>query len=194
MWDRVSVVTKPAADIITVADLKARLRIDGTAEDALLASLLAGAVARIDGPQGLGVAMMEQTWRLTLDCFPATIRLPGAPIKSVSTITYMDTDGVEQTLDAADYRADFGREPVRVEPAYGSAWPATRDVVGAVKIDYLLGEANAAEVPQDLIDAACLLVGHRYAHREGVLVGDSASELPLAVEWILNQHRRGAVA
>lgn len=192
MWDRVKVVTKPAGDVLTLAELKTWLRVDVTTDDDLLARLLKGAAARIDGPDGIGYAMLSQTWRLTLDAFPHTIQLPGAPVKSVTSITYIDSDGTEQTLAAEDYRVDVGTDPARIEPAYGKSWPSTRHVIGAVKVDYVLGEADAADVPADLIDAVCLLVGHRYEHREAA--GENMSELPLGVEWLLKDYRRGAVA
>lgn len=194
MWDRVKVIAKPTGDIISLAALKLRLRIDGDDEDDLLMSYLRGAVARIDGPDGIGYAMLEQTWRLTLDAFPHTITLPGAPIKRVAKISYLDASGVEQVLDAADYRVVVDMEPARVMPATGKFWPATLHAVGAVKIDYVLGEADAAAVPADLVDAVCLLVGHRYENREAVSVGNTVTEFPLGVEWLLKDYRRGAVA
>ncbi|NGO51618.1 head-tail connector protein [Allomesorhizobium camelthorni] len=193
MWTGVSVVTRPTGELITLARLKARLRIDHNDDDGLLADLIKGAIARVDGPSGIGCALMEQTWRKSMDCFPCVIILPGAPIKSIAAITYVDAEGATQTLDSADYRFDLDSEPVRIAPAYGTAWPSTRHVIGAVKIDYRLGETEAANVEQDLIDAVCLIVAHRYENREAV-VAESAHELPLGVEWILNEHARGHVA
>lgn len=192
-WRGVSVKTKPTGELITLASLKQRLRIDFDDDDALLGNLLKGAIARVDGPNGIGVALMEQTWRKSLDHFPAAILLPGAPIKNVTSISYIDSDGAAQTMDAADYRVDILAEPVRIEPAFGKSWPAARHVVGAVTVEYLLGETDVANVPEDLIDAVCLLVGHRYEHREAVAMGDMAS-IPLGFETIVNEHRRGSVA
>lgn len=193
MWSGVSVSAKPSGELITVAKLKSRLRIDVADDDDLLSDLLEGAIARIDGPNGIGVAMIKQTWRKSMDCFPCTILLPGAPVKAIASIKYIDVDGVEQTVVPADYRADFDSEPVRVEPSFGKSWPATRDVIGAVKVEYELGEDNAADVHRDLIDAVCLIVGHRYANREAASESQSHA-IPLGVEWILDQHRRGVVA
>ncbi|UUP19510.1 head-tail connector protein [Nitratireductor thuwali] len=193
MWHGVSVTGKPNGSPITVADLKARLRIDHDDDDVLLASMLKGAVNRIDGPSGIGYALMEQTWRKSMDCFPYCILLPGAPIKSITSISYVDVDGASQTVDPADYRADFDSEPVRIEPAYRKAWPSTRHVIGAVKVEYVLGETDAADVPPDLIDAVCLLVGHRYEFREAIAEG-SISEIPLGFKAITDEYRRGTVA
>ncbi|EHK56824.1 head-tail connector protein [Allomesorhizobium alhagi] len=193
MWTGISVIIRPTGELITLARLKARLRIDHSDDDDLLAELLKGAVARVEGPSGIGYALMEQTWRKSMDCFPCVIILPGAPIKSVTAITYVDTDGATQTLDSADYRIDVDSEPARIVPAYGTAWPSARHVIGAVKIDYRLGETDAANVEQDLIDAVCLIVAHRYENREAVL-NETAHELPLGVQWILDEHVRGHVA
>lgn len=194
MWEGVSVAAKPAALLpITVARLKTRLRIDDTAEDAEITAWLNGAISMIDGPNGIGYAMMTQSWQKSMDCFPSTIVLPGAPIKSVTSITYIDTAGTEQTLDSADYRVDLTREPVRITPAYGTAWPSTRDVTGAVVVEYVVGEADSADVPADLVDAVTLIAGHRFRNREAV-ANSSLKELPLGVQNILDRHRRSWVA
>lgn len=193
-WTGVSVKTRPAEQPVTIEDVKARLRVDFDDDDQVIAKLIAGAVARIDGPDGIGVAMMQQTWRKSMDCFPCTIRLPGWPVKDVTSITYVDQDGTTQTLAPAAYRVDYDSEPVRIEPAYGTSWPVTRAVAGAVKVEYQLGEASADNVPADLIDAVCMLVAHRYENREAVLVGVAAQLLPMGVEHILAQYSRAHVA
>lgn len=195
MWHGVSVKTKPTGELITLEKLKQRVRVEAdiVEDDDLLKDLLKGAIARVDGPAGIGFAMLEQTWIKAMHHFPATILLPGAPIKSVSSITYVDGDGAEQTMNEADYRVDIAVEPARIEPAFGTSWPTARSVAGAVKVEYVLGETAAAEVPPDLIDAVCLLVGHRYKHREAVANGDMAS-IPLGFEAIVNEYRRGSVA
>lgn len=190
IWTGVSVAMKPTGELITLAKLKARLRIDHPDDDALLTDLLAGAVALIDGPNGIGYAMMRQTWRLSLDRFPSGIVLPGAPVKSVVSIKYLDADGAEQTLAEESYRVDADREPARVEPAYGLAWPATRNVSGAVKVDYLVGEESAADVSPALIDAVCMIVAHRYENREAVAMDKQAVELPLGATSILREFMR----
>lgn len=194
MWHGVSVVTRPVAEPIQLADLKARLPVDFADDDTMIESLLAAAIRRIDGPNGAGIAMMKQTWRLSLDSFPCrTIRLPGWPIKSVVAIRYIDNAGAQQTLPATDCRVDLGCEPARIEPAYQKSWPSTRAVIGAIEIDYELGEENAAEVPADLIEAISLIVGHWYENREAASDA-SVSAIPFGAEWILGEYRRAHVA
>ncbi|PRD42172.1 hypothetical protein C5748_17045 [Phyllobacterium phragmitis] len=192
MWQGVSVIAKPTAELLTLEQIKARVRIDAPDDDNLLPALVLGAIARIDGPSGVGYAMLPQTWRKSMDCFPCRIILPGAPIKGIKSISYIDADGFSQTLPATDYHADLDSEPVRVEPAYSKSWPSTRGVIGAVKVDYELG-TEVADVPPDLVDVVCLIVAHRFKNRDAVIEG-TVSDLPFGVEYILQEYRRAHVA
>lgn len=56
-------VTPPTADLASLADMKAYLRVDHDDEDALIGDLTAAAVAYLDGWGGvLGRCIMPQTW------------------------------------------------------------------------------------------------------------------------------------
>lgn len=191
MWRRVKVKTKPTALPISIPALKARMRVDFSDEDTVIAGYLSGAIASIDGPSGIGYAMMEQTWELAVDRFVRVIALPGAPVKSITSIKYYDKDNTFQTLDPAEYTLFVGGDVAIVEPV--NSWPSTHNRVGAVVIEYVLGESDAANVPASLIDAIALLVAHRYEFRQPVVFG-STSELPYGTESLISDYRRLAVA
>lgn len=193
MWGGVTVVQKPEQKPVSIPQLKQWLWIEHADDDALLGPMLDGAIAKIDGPSGIGYAMMRQTWRKSMDAFPPCILLPGAPVKGIATVRYLDSAGVEQSLPDTAYRLDEDAEPARLVPAPGMTWPATLRTIGAVKVDYLLGEEAAADVQPDLIDAICLIVGHRYKHREAAS-DQKAETLPFGVDWILAAHSRGGIA
>ncbi|WP_114286019.1 head-tail connector protein [Candidatus Halocynthiibacter alkanivorans] len=197
MWSGVQVTTPPApASLpIEIDVMKLRLRCDEDEENAVITDMIRQAVDRIDGPDGIGVAMMTQTWTRTLDAFSAEIRLPGSPIQSVSEIRYMDSAGDWQTLASATYRLCKSTHPWIVVPAPGAHFPTTLRGRAVVEIDYVLGNALAADVPADLVAAVTLLVGHYFENREAVVTGTTATELPMGVERILARHARiGAVA
>lgn len=197
-WASVRVTTPPAARAVTVADLRARLRIDGddgdADEDALLADLIRTAEAQVDGPDGLGIALMAQTWTLTLDAFPAEIVLPGWPVTAVAAVRYLDTDGVEQTLDPATYRLVGGADPVRLVLQPSKRWPSVLAGRGVVMVDYTLGQADVADLDPGLVTALCLMAGHWYENREAVVIGQAATELPLGARAILARFSRVAVS
>ena len=130
-------------------------------------------------------ALTEQGWRLSLDAFPAVIKLPRSPVIAVSAITYLDSNGTTQTLAASAYRVDSDAEPARIEPAYGSTWPATLPVNGAVKIAYTSGHATGRPAPEQAASAIKLYIGHWYENREAVVTGTISTELDQAVEALI---------
>lgn len=193
MWSRVQVKTAGALPL-AAADLRARLRIDDTGEDDLLEAFLAAAAAEIEGPDGQGVALMRQTWTLTLDGWSGYIPLPGWPVQSVEAIRYLDTTGAEQSLadPAAAFRLVTDVYPARLERRQGVSLPAVLPGPATVRIDYALGRATAAEVDAGLVTALALLAGHYHENREGSATVQ-VHEIPMGVQHILARYRRGVV-
>lgn len=70
--------------------------------------MIAAVTAEIDGPDGwLGRALGPQTLELSLPCWTYDfLPLPFPPLIEVTGLTYLDVDGVEQTLDTADWSND----------------------------------------------------------------------------------------
>lgn len=183
MFDRLTLVTAASSEPVSVTEAKTRLRIDGTDDDTDLGLMIKDAVARIDGPNGVGICMEQQTWEMSLDCFPEIIYLPLSPVASITSITYIDGNGAEQTLADTEYKIDTPTR--RLVPAYGKSWPSTRYEISAVKIRFVVGYDD---VPDDLKQAIFLMVGHSYAHREAVGAKEM-SAIPEGVKSILDRYR-----
>lgn len=147
----------PAADIVSLDDMKAHLRYEDTDQDTLIQSLIDAAIGMIDPAAGgsLGRALRPQTWELQLRAFPCkacypkqTIELPYPPLISVTSFKYDDMAGVEQTLVE---NTDFfvfgkgGRGKQYIEPAYGTRWPISRCSNESVRVRFQSGYA----VPED---------------------------------------------
>lgn len=193
MWGRVSVVTRGACPV-SALDLRQHLRIDDAAEDLTLSENLAAALALIDGPEGLGVACLTQTWRLTLDKWSDEIKLPGWPVTGLSAITYLDGDATWQSLDhAAAFHVLPAGQDTTLARKSGFALPALASLPGAVRIDYTLGHASAAAIDPSLLTALKLLAGHYYENREAATAAKLA-EIPLGVGHIFARYARGQFA
>jgi uncharacterized phiE125 gp8 family phage protein len=132
-------VSPPAALAVSLATAKDQLRIeqDDTAFDALLTLWIEGITAS-EAEHVTGRAFVNRPMRVALDSFPDAIRL-AAPAYSVESVKYLDPDGVEKTLDPADYYADKVTEPGYIVPASGKAWPATAVQVNTVTVDFTAG-------------------------------------------------------
>lgn len=188
---------EPPADLpIDLTDLKAHLRVDGDADDAMLQAYLSAALAYTDGPRGvLGRAMISQRLRLTLDGgFPTGgISLPLPPLLTVESVRYIDPAGDEQTLPAESYQLLTDREPGELR-SIGGGWPLTACRAAAVTIEFTAGHENAAAVPADVKHLLRFLVAHWYAQREPVNVGNIVNAMPLSVEALIGKLQIGMFA
>jgi uncharacterized phiE125 gp8 family phage protein len=102
------------------------------------------------------------TWNLYLDVFPNEIEVPG-PLSSVVSITYLDTDGVLQTLATTVYKVDT-TSPLagRITLKYGEEWESTYPEANAVIVQFIAGYANAGAIPQRIKDGLIAKIQELY--------------------------------
>jgi uncharacterized phiE125 gp8 family phage protein len=122
-----------------------------TADPWLTAGIIA---AREYGETFTHRAFITQTHDLKLDGFPCSddaIRLPKAPLISITSVTYVDTNGDTQTWSNTLYTVDAPSGPKaergRIVPNYGQVFPSTRDVINAVTVRFVAGYGAASAVP-----------------------------------------------
>lgn len=139
------VVTPPSVEPVLPSDLQAQARIDytGDQQDSLIATYCAA--AREWCEEYLARSLAVQTFRMTLDHFPCDsgiIHLRRPPVQSVTSITYIDCNGHQQTLDPSLYQVVLDPTSPRIAPnplENGQGWPDTWDQLAAVQITYVAG-------------------------------------------------------
>lgn len=194
-----TVVTEPAVEPVSLDEAKCHLRVTVTEDDVLIEGLMRAAREQIE--LECSRALIKQTLELALDAFPHcnwllsptwAIAIPRPPLISVTSITYTDVDGNAQILATSEYTVDTRREPAVIVPAWGKAWPSTREVPNAVVVRYVAGYGDdPALVPEALKLAAKMLIGHWYDNRESVVIGQglTPATVPMAVDRLLMPHR-----
>jgi uncharacterized phiE125 gp8 family phage protein len=112
------------------------------------------------------------------------------PIQTVDSVSYTDSDGATQTLASNQYKVDIVTEPARVVPAYGTTWPATRNEINAVTVQFTCGFGAAAAVPESIKSWIKLQVGAMYENRESILTGRGivAVDMPF-IDGLLSTYR-----
>ena len=135
---KLTLVTAPTTEIVTLAEAKVHCRVDSYDLDGRIAGLILS--AREWAQAFTGRHIRTQTWDLTLDSFPIVIEVPAFPVQSITSIKYDDANGVEQTLSAGAYQTDLLAPWPTIEAK--ASWPATYDQPNAVRVRFVSGYAD----------------------------------------------------
>lgn len=191
-----SLVTGPTQEPVTLSEAKAHCRIAISDDDGLLAGYILA--ARVYLEETSGRAFLSQTWDYIIDHdWPwfldldtnrhiRQIQIPKAPLQSVTSITYVDTDGATQTLASNQYVVDEAPTIGRIYPAYSVQWPTVRCQPEAITVRFVAGSASTHDA---IRQAILLLVGHWYENRETVVIGQAPAEMPMAVSALIAPYR-----
>jgi uncharacterized phiE125 gp8 family phage protein len=148
-------VTAPSTYPITMAEARAQcgIYISDTTHDAKLSPAYFAAINHVE--KVLGRALMAQTWELVLDSFSDTMKIPLAPVQSITSVKYYDADDALQTLSTDCYVFDGVSNPQAVVRAPDASWPEVADGINKVIIRFV---ANYTTVPEAVKFAILVLV------------------------------------
>lgn len=185
-------VTGPSDTPVSRTEVKAQLDISYTDKDALIDGLIAAAVSYLDGWTGiLGRALMSQTWRQDFEDFCRDLPLPLFPVASITSVKYDDVDGVEQTISNTNYTLltnDCGSY-VHFKDAF--SLPSVQSESGPrVRVAYVAGYADAANVPAAIKQAMFLMIRQWFDNPSAAIVGATVEKMPHAVDALLAPYRR----
>ena len=178
------VTTAPAIEVWTLSEVKNYLKVDTSADDTLITTLLQS--AREVAERYLNQALITQTITEKLDRLSnTTIYLSVSPVLSVLSFQYADSQNTTQTYNASNYIVDTFEKPARLSLAYGKTWPTLYGNINDVTIVYTAGYgATAASVPMQIRQAILMMIADSYDNRE-----DYVKKLPTASEYLLDQYR-----
>jgi hypothetical protein len=185
-------IIAPDVEPVFLQDLKDQLRICGTDEDIELSLFVLACREYIESLTGR--AMINQTWRLTLDQWPtggrvwwdgiesgslgnlekgrAWLYLPRYRLQSVTQIRVFDEAGNPSTVNLNEFIVDGEQEPGRLLLRNNAVWPIALQRGNAIQIDYVAGYGDTPDdVPGALRLAVLQMAANLYQHR-----GDDCSE------------------
>jgi uncharacterized phiE125 gp8 family phage protein len=157
-----TLITPPATEPVSMAELKLHLRLDSSAEDATLQACLAAARQAVEAQTGL--KLIAQDWRIVLDGWPGpVVTLPVAPVPAVKELRVRDRAGTAMPRPAADWSADLAGRPARLS-APGMPRPGV--ALGGIEIDVTAGFGpTPATVPDALRQAVRILATRLFEER-----------------------------
>ncbi len=182
--------TAPTVEPVSLADAKLHLRIDGTAEDALINSLIL--TSRLHIETALGLALIAQNWSYFIDRWPSgrVLELPLRPVSAISAIRVYASDGSFETVAPSSYVTDVNATAPRVVLQTSAARPAPGRPANGIEIAMTAGYGTAAaDVPQPIRQALLILAAHWYEHREVVELDGTATRVPDSASALLASYR-----
>lgn len=177
----------PAEEPVSLAEAKAFLKVDDTAEDGLITTLIGAARLHVEGVTGQ--ALLAQSWRIVLDDWPDThmVRLPVTPFMAVTEITAYDEAGGGHAVPLAQFLS----EPDRLLLPPSIAGMRTLRARQGIEIDYVAGfGTEPGDVPADIRQALLVLVGYWYEHRDAVIIAGSGAVVPSGFDRLVAPHKR----
>jgi len=179
-------LAEPAEEPVSLAETKAFLKVEDTAEDGLITTLIGAARLHVEGVTGQ--ALLAQNWRVVLDRWPdnRVVKLPVGPFISLTEISAYDQGGSAHLINLVQFFA----EPDRLLlPLNVVGMPSLRDRQG-LEIDYVAGYGTEPEdVPADIRQALLVLVAYWFEHRDAVIVAGSGSVVPTGFDALVSRHR-----
>lgn len=160
MWYPAAVTAAAASEPVSAAEVKAQTTIDFTDDDALITLLIAG--ARAFAEKYTGTRLVTQTVSVKCDCFADMEKLPEAPVQSITSISYIDVDGVTQTLATSVYELRNDVLQTSIVLKFNQVWPSIQ-VGSRITVVAVVGYAA---VPDDIKRAILLYIADGYADRE----------------------------
>jgi len=187
MWYPSTTTEAPTTEPVTLADAKEQcgILLAETHFDTQMTRLIKA--ARAHAEEYCNARWAEQSISSQCDSFADFARLPEGPLKSVTTIEYIDASGAAQVLDEAVYQEQKdGLEP-SISLKSGHSWPRIR-FGSRITLTAVYGGA----VPESVQHAMLMLIGHWFVNRDAVVTGTIATTIPMGVDALLSNHRRGA--
>ncbi len=181
-------ITGSAVDqdtIITVADLKAHMRVTNTAEDTLIAALRSAAISWVE--EHCNIKLGSYTARGYLPGFYNSY-IPIGPVTTITEVKYQTTAtktyAALSTLDASNWFSDEITRPARI--AFRD-YPQTYDyALMPVVVSFTAGYTT---MPAPVLQAIRLIVADLYENRQEEVIGAMTTRLKFGLEALLNPFR-----
>lgn len=194
---RYVVTQAPSGSLVSADEVKALARIDGTDEDALIASFVAAAVERLGAYTNR--CFLTRTLRMETDRISSSglepwpfVEIERAPLGSVSAVEVVTTSG-NQAVTGFKVK-DGGAFPRILFPASAAIPSEDPDEPLPLRITFTAGYGDASAVPADIKLAVMMLANFLYANRGDCMpecagTEGAAAGIPPEVRALVSRYR-----
>lgn len=172
-WD-VSTAYTDAQAPVSLDEARDHCIIEDHDQDASLARKLKSSIAHAERVLGRNLGPVTVLHKLSNWPQNGFIYAPTAPIRAITSVKYLDTNGVEQTITSTNYALIQQVTPI-VRPISTYSWPSLYEASDAVRIEWAAGWATAAAVPMDIKEGVLKLLSEFNWNREDTIAGMGTS-------------------
>lgn len=184
------IITGPTAEPVTLAEVKARLRLTDTTDDALITTQITA--AREYAEKMTRRSLNYKTYSAFFDGFPdcgKPIRVPVPPLIALTAVKYLDSTLTWQTWDPSEYYVAALQVPALIVPTPANIYPCPADVPGSVEVDFTAGYGYPGQTtptvippgptcPEHLKEGIRQLAVYIYEH-PSVITSEGLKEAPI---------------
>ena len=183
--------SSPSGLAVSLQEAKKHLRISGPSQDDELLLLIEASTERLE--RDINRGLLQATWQQAMYSFPKNgdkIDIMMGATTTVSSITYIDTDGVTQTLDPTLWSFSLERSCVF---STSQEWPCVNQesVSDKVFVNFTCGQADGGCLPRLYKQAILLEVGRAYfdpAQENGVNTNDGRSYEAIVIKLLRSSY------
>jgi uncharacterized phiE125 gp8 family phage protein len=154
--------------VLSTADAKLWMRVDTSADDSLIADLVAESIDFVE--EQYGFQLIEKTVTVEYEYFGKEVRLPLYPVQSITSVKTIDGSGTETTLTVNEDYYLTG-DTLVIDTVYG--WEVPDDRI-RLKVVFVAGYTS---IPSGIVLGLKKLVASNYEDRQDVVEGN-VSEMP----------------
>lgn len=199
--------TDSTAYLVDWTEMQTALRLDGTADQALVQNLVLAVSKKIE--QYTGLILLSQVWSIFFDYFPFSaaedkwwdgvrdgaiselfsseryLELPFGPCQTISQFLTFDNADSSYSFDSSNFNVDMVGPQSKLALRIGCVWPAT--VLRPLNAIQIKGTFGYGTVPRPILEAAKIMVTDLYENR-----GDTSHEvaIPTTAQMFLEPYRR----
>lgn len=187
--------TGSATPVVTLTEVKAHLKLDTSADDTLITSLIASATDLAEKYTKLD--FITKTYKTYLREFKDYIEIRKAPSVVISSVKYYDINGALQTLSNTTYALAVSSSFPILYATTNNSFPSVSSVIPQpIIIEYTCGYgATAAYTPDAVKQALLIIIAYMYEDRGDTLTGNGVESdngmqsIPKLARHLLNQFR-----
>ena len=201
------IIANGSDEIITVEDIERQIKYNLSNQSDHIIQLIQ---AVRENCEAITRRCLKPTQKvLNLNQFPGcrgVIEIPNPPLRSIESIVYFDTDGIEQTIDSSLYRVVLKNQnpaqPSYVMPIYGTSWPTALYDVDSISINYTCGYGTVInsesipetlELPKAIKQWILINVANLYDNPETIQIGNanrmSVIEVPSIADGLIANYK-----